>query len=389
MNQGKYVFAQITEFLPRRIFDRIVEKHNGNKRIRSFTCWNQMLCMVFGQLTNRDSLRDLIVALEAHKAKSYHLGFGSTVTRPTLARANINRSFKIYEEFAYHLIDYARRVCVCDDFEVKVDGNVYAFDSTTIDLCLSVFWWAEFRKAKGGIKMHTLYDVKTQIPSFIYISTAIVNDINAMDHIPYERGSYYIFDRGYNDFERLYRIKNLEANFVVRARDKLGFNRIYSRKADKRTGIKYDQIGVFAVTRSFSRYPEKIRRIKYYDTETEVEFVFLTNNFELTAIEIATLYKNRWQVELFFKWIKQHLKVKSFWGHTQNAVKTQLYCAIIAYCLVAIVGKELKIQRTTYEILQILGISLLDKTPVIELLTNTDYKNVKELDYKQLSLSLF
>ncbi len=345
--------------------------------------------MVFGQLTNRDSLRDLVVALEAHKAKSYHLGFGSTVTRPTLARANINRSFKIYEEFAYHLIDYARRVCVCDDFEVKVDGNVYAFDSTTIDLCLSIFWWAEFRKAKGGIKMHTLYDIKTQIPSFIYISTAIVNDINAMDHIPYERGSYYIFDRGYNDFERLYRIKNLEANFVVRARDKLGFNRIYSRKADKRTGIKYDQIGVFAVTRSFSRYPEKIRRIKYYDTETEVEFVFLTNNFELTAIEIATLYKNRWQVELFFKWIKQHLKVKSFWGHTQNAVKTQLYCAIIAYCLVAIVGKELKIQRTTYEILQILGISLLDKTPVIELLTNTDYKNVKELDYKQLSLSLF
>ena len=237
--------------------------------------------------------------------------------------------------------------------------------------------------------MHTLYDIKTQIPSFIYISTAIVNDINAMDHIPYERGSYYIFDRGYNDFERLYRIKNLEANFVVRARDKLGFNRIYSRKADKRTGIKYDQIGVFAVTRSFSRYPEKIRRIKYHDTETDVEFVFLTNNFELTAIEIATLYKNRWQVELFFKWIKQHLKVKSFWGHTQNAVKTQLYCAIIAYCLVAIVGKELKIQRTTYEILQILGISLLDKTPVIELLTNNDYKNIKELDYKQLSLSLF
>ena len=389
MNQGKYVFAQITEFLPRRVFDRIVDEHNGNKHIRSFSCWNQMLCMVFGQLTNRDSLRDLIVALEAHKAKSYHLGFGSTVTRPTLARANINRSFKIYEEFAYHLIDYARRVCVCDDFEVKVDGNVYAFDSTTIDLCLSVFWWAEFRKAKGGIKMHTLYDVKTQIPSFIYISTAIVNDINAMDHIPYERGSYYIFDRGYNDFERLYRIKNLEANFVVRARDKLGFNRIYSRKADKQTGVKYDQIGVFAVARSFGRYPEKIRRIKYYDTETEVEFVFLTNNFELTAIEIATLYKNRWQVELFFKWIKQHLKVKSFWGHTQNAVKTQLYCAIIAYCLVAIVGKELKIQRTTYEILQILGISLLDKTPVIELLTNTDYKNVKELDDKQLSLSLF
>jgi hypothetical protein len=389
MNQGKYVFAQITEFLPRRVFDRLVEKYNGNKHVRTFTCWHQMLCMVFGQLTARDSLRDLIVALDAHKAKSYHLGFGLNVTRPTLARANIRRNYKLYEEFACHLIDYARRVCVCSDFEVKVDGNVYAFDSTTIDLCLSVFWWAEFRKAKGGIKMHTLYDVKTQIPSFIYITPATVNDVKAMDQIPYERGSYYIFDRGYNDFERLYRINKMEAFFVLRARDNLNFDRMYSKKTDKQSGVKYDQIGVFSAPRSRSRYPEKIRRIKYYDSETEVEFVFLTNNFELTATEIAILYKNRWQVELFFKWIKQHLKVKTFWGHTPNAVKTQLYCAIIAYCLVAIVGKELRINRPIYEILQILGISLLDKTPVKELLTNIDYKNVKELGYKQLSLSLF
>ena len=389
MNQGKYVFAQITEFLPRRVFDRLVEKYDGNKHVRTFTCWHQMLCMVFGQLTARDSLRDLIVALDAHKAKSYHLGFGLNVTRPTLARANIRRNYKLYEEFACHLIDYARKVCVCSDFEVNVDGNVYAFDSTTIDLCLSVFWWAEFRKAKGGIKMHTLYDVKTQIPSFIYITPASVNDVKAMDQIPYERGSYYIFDRGYNDFERLYRINKLEAYFVLRARDNLNFDRRYSQKVDKQSGVKYDQIGVFAAPRSRSRYPEKIRRIKYYDSETEVEFVFLTNNFELTATEIAVLYKNRWQVELFFKWIKQHLKVKTFWGHTPNAVKTQLYCAIIAYCLVAIVGKELRIDRPIYEILQILGISLLDKTPVKELLTNKDYKIVKELGYKQLSLSLF
>lgn len=389
MNQGKFVFAQITEFLPRRVFDRIVQKYNGNKRIRTFTCWNQMLCMVFGQLTNRDSLRDLIVALDAHKAKSYHLGLGSNIALSTLARANIRRNFKIYEEFACHLIDYARRVCACADFEVKVDGNVYAFDSTTIDLCLSVFWWAEFRKAKGGIKMHTLYDVKTQIPSFIYITAASVNDVNAMDHIPYERGSYYIFDRGYNDFERLYRIHKIEAYFVLRARDNLKFSRMYSNKVDKETGVKCDQIGTFTNQKSFGRYPEKLRRIKYYDSETNVEFVFLINNFELSAIEIAILYKNRWQVELFFKWIKQHLKVKSFWGYTPNAVKTQLYCAIIAYCLVAIVGKELKIDRSTYEILQILGISLLDKTPVKELLANNGYKNVKELNYKQLSLSLF
>lgn len=389
MNQGKFVFAQITDFLPRRVFDRIVQKYNGNKHIRTFTCWNQMLCMVFGQLTNRDSLRDLIVAIDAHKAKSYHLGLGSNVALSTLAKANIRRNCKIYEEFACHLIDYARRVCVCSDFEVKVDGNVYAFDSTTIDLCLSVFWWAEFRKAKGGIKMHTLYDVKTQIPSFIYITTASVNDVNAMDHIPYEKGSYYIFDRGYNDFERLYKIQMTEAYFILRARDNLRFNRMYSQKVDKDAGIKCDQTGTFTNQTSFSRYPQKLRRIKYYDSQTDVEFVFLTNNFELSAIEIAILYKNRWLVELFFKWIKQHLKVKSFWGHTPNAVKTQLYCAIIAYCLVAIIGKELKISRSTYEILQILGISLLDKTPVKELLANNDYKNVKELNYKQLSLSLF
>ncbi len=389
MNQGKYVFAQITEFLPQRVFDRIVEKFNGNKHIRTFTCWNQMLCMVFGQLTTRDSLRDLIVTVNAHKAKSYHLGLGINVNRTTLARANINRDCRIYEEFAFYLIDHARKVCFCNDFEVKVDGNIYAFDSTTIDLCLNVFWWAEFRKAKGGIKMHTLYDVKTQIPSFVHITAATVNDVNAMDHIPYERGSYYIFDRGYNDFERLYRIHRLEAYFVLRARDNLKFKRMYSKKTDKDEGVKQDQIGTFAIPTSFNRYPEKLRRIKYYDSETDVEFVFLTNNFELSAIEIAILYKKRWLVELFFKWIKQHLKVKSFWGHTFNAVKTQLYCALIAYCLVAIIGKELKVDRKIYEILQILGISLLDKTPVKELLTNNDYKNVKELNCKQLSLSLF
>ena len=388
MHQGKFVFAQITEFLPHRIFDGFVQKHNGNKHIRTFACWNQMLCMVFGQLTTRESLRDLVVALDAHKAKSYHLGLGTKISLSTLAKANINRSYKIYEEFAYHLIDYARRVCACSDFEVKVDGNIYAFDSTTIDLCLTVFWWAEFRKTKGGIKMHTLYDVKTKIPSFVYITTASVNDVNAMDFIPYESGSYYIFDRGYNDFERLYKINKLEAYFVLRAKENLKFNRMYSDNVDKEKGLKCDQVGTFSNHTSLSRYPEKLRRIKYYDKETNVEFVFLTNNFDLTAIEIAILYKNRWHVELFFKWIKQHLKVKSFWGHTPNAVKTQLYCAIITYCLVAIIGKELKINRSTYEILQILGISLLDKTPVKELLTNIDYKNTNELVCKQLVLNL-
>lgn len=389
MNQGKYVFAQIAEFLPRRIFDRLVLKHDGNKYVRSFTCWNQMLSLLFGQLTNRDSLRELVLAIDAHQSKTYHLGLGSGIKLATLARANINRSCKIYEEFAWYMIDQARRINVSDDFAVKVDGNIYAFDSTTIDLCLSVFWWAEFRKSKGGIKVHTLYDVKTQIPSFIHITTASVNDIQAMDQIPYEKGSYYIFDRGYNDFERLFQIHLLQAWFIVRAKDNLKFTRRYSSKANKASGIKCDQTGVFTHQRSYSRYPQKLRRIKYFDAETGLGFVFLTNNFTLTAFEIATLYKNRWQVELFFKWIKQHLKIKSFWGHTLNAVKTQIYCAIITYCLVAIIRSTLKIERSNYEILQILGISLLDKTPVNELLTLTNNKNVKERFSNQLELNLF
>ncbi len=307
MNNGKYVFAQLTEFLPKRVFDRIVARYDGDKYVRHFSCWNQMLCMIFGQFTSRDSLRDLIVTLEAHSRKTYHLGFGKSVTRSNLAKANEKRDCKIFEEFAYHLIELARRKRENDNFEIK--GKIYAFDSSTIDLCLSVFWLAKFRKTKGGIKLHTLYDITTQIPAFIHITAATVNDINAMDYIPYESGAYYIFDRGYIDYKRLYKI--------------------------------------------------------------------------------ALLYKNRWQVELFFKWIKQHLKIKSVWGTSENAVRIQIYTAIIAYCLVAIVGHDLNIDRSTYEILQILGISLLDKTPVIELFTNIDYQNVNERKYKQLSLSLF
>jgi FOG: Transposase and inactivated derivatives len=380
MNKGKYVFAQLVEFLDHHRFEDIVKKYDGNKGIRGFTCWNQMLCMIFGQLSARESLRDLMVVLQAHKSKSYHLGLGSHLCLTTLSRANINRSYKIYEEFATHMIGYARRICRNDDFEIKVEGNIYAFDSSTIDLCLSVFWWATFRKRKGAIKMHTLYDVKTHIPSFLHITPASVNDIKAMDYIPYEPGSYYIFDRGYNDFERLYNIYLQKAFFVFRARDNLKFRRIYSIKADRTSGVRSDQIGVFTSGKSPERYPEKIRRVKYYDSENDIHFTFLTNNFTLTVNEIALLYKNRWQVELFFKWIKQHLKVKSFWGYTENAVRTQIYCAVIAYCLVSIVAHELKIDRSIYEILQILGISLTDKTPVKELLTSSDYKNIKEPD---------
>jgi hypothetical protein len=339
MNNGKYVFAQLIEFLPQRVFDGFVTKYSGNKHIRHFTCWNQLLCMIFGQLTNRDSLRDLIVAIDAHSRKTYHLGFGKSVTRSNLAKANENRSSKIFEEYAYHLIAVARRKRANDNFEIK--GKVYAFDSSTIDLCLSVFWWAKFRKAKGGIKLHTLFDITTQIPAFIHITEAKVNDVNAMDLIPYESDSYYIFDRGYVDFTRLHKITNHSAYFVIRAKSNLKFNRMYSNKVDKTTGVQCDQVGKLSGFYVSKQYPDKLRRVKFYDEETKRIFVFLTNNFELSAVHIALLYKNRWQVELFFKWIKQHLKIKCFWGTSENAVRIQIYTAIISYCLVSIVGYDL------------------------------------------------
>ena len=389
MNSGKYIFSQLTEFLPRRVFDGIVENYDGNKKVRSFTCWNQMLCMLFGQLTSRDSMRDLLLSLEAHKLKYYHLGFGKSVSRTNLGKANRNRDYKIFEEFASVLIAEARNSYYKNDFEINIKGNVYAFDSSTIDLCLSVFWWAEFRKRKGGIKLHTLYDVKTSIPSFILITTAKVHDVNAMDYLEYEQGSFYIFDRGYVDFSRLYRITLCKAWFVTRAKSNFKFNRMYSRPVDKSTGVICDQIGTLDGFYAKKDYPEKLRRIKYYDEELDRTFVFITNNMDLEASEIALLYKNRWKVELFFKWIKQHLKVKSFWGTTMNAVKIQVYCAIITYCLVAIVAYKLKVDRPIYEILQILSISLLDKTPVKEILTDCDYKNVKELNYNLLLFNDF
>jgi hypothetical protein len=345
--------------------------------------------MVFGQLTARDSMRDLMIGLEAHKSKYYHLGFGTTVTRRNFGTANKKRSYKIFEEFAYVLIEEARKSSYKSDFELNVDGNVYAFDSSTIDLCLSVFWWAEFRKTKGGIKLHTLYDVKTSIPVFLHISRAKMHDVNALDLLTYEPGSFYVIDKAYIDFKRLYHLNQQQAFFVTRAKNNMRFKRMYSQKVDKTTGIIYDQVGKLETYYPSKEYPEKLRRIKYYDSETDKVFIFLTNNMELEPTEIAYLYKKRWEVELFFKWMKQHLKIKSFWGTTMNAVKIQMYCAIIAYCLVAIVGNKLKVDRTIYEILQILSISLLDKTPVKEVLTKYDYKNVKEHNNNQLIISGF
>ncbi len=387
MNKGKYVFAQLTDFLPHRVFDRLVAKYDGDKYVRSFTCWNQMLCMIFGQLTGRDSMRELMLCLEAHKKKFYHLGFGTTVTRRNFGKANANRDYRIYEEFAITMIELARNSCYRDDFEVKVDGNVYAFDSSTIDLCLSVFWWAKFRENKGGIKLHTLFDVKTSIPVLVVVTDAKSHDVNGLDFITYEAGSFYVVDKGYIDFGRLHDIHQNGSFFVTRAKDNMKFRRMYSRKVDKTTGVLCDQIGKLVTPKSLKLYPDKIRRIKYYDAELDREFVFITNNMDLDAKDIAMLYKNRWHVELFFKWIKQHLRVKSFWGTSMNAVKIQVYCAVITYCLVAIVGNTLKVDRSIYEILQILSFSLLDKTPINEILTNTDYNIDNELSYKQLKIN--
>jgi len=388
MNQGKFVYSQLTDFLPKRIFDGLVDKYNGNKHVRHFTCWNQLLCMIFGQLTGRDSLRDLMISIEPHEPKYYHLGLGKGTSRSNFANSNEKRDCRIFEDFAYHLIDLARQSAIVDqDFQLNLNGNIYAFDSTTIDLCLNIFWWAEFRKAKGGIKLHTLYDVKTSIPSFIHVSAASLHDVNAMDLLYYEPGSYYVFDRGYVDYTRLFKINQCSAFFVIRAKGNLQFQRLYSNKVNKKNGVLLDQIGILTGFYVSKKYPEKLRRVKFFDEETNNELEFLSNNFDIASEEIAQLYKYRWKVELFFKWIKQHLKIKSFWGTSLNAVKIQVYSAIITYCLVVLVRNKLKVDRSTYEILQILSISLLDKTPINELLTNQIYKDVKELYDKQLKIS--
>jgi len=387
MNQGKYVFSQLVKFIPQRVFDRLTAKYFGNKSVKHFTCWNQLLCMIFGQLSARESLRDLITIIQAHQSKSYHLGFGKSITRSNLSKANEKRNFKIFEEFANHLIGIAQDKNSTTIFEIK--GNIYAFDSSTIDLCLSVFCWAHFRKTKAGIKLHTLFDVNTQIPVFIHITEANIHDVNAMDVIDYEPLAYYIFDRAYVDYKRLYRITKAKAYFVVRAKSNIKFKRMYSKKVDKTTGIKYDQIGKIVGFYSSKDYPSKVRKIKFYDSKNEKNLIFLTNNFELSAQDIALLYKQRWQVELFFKWIKQHLKVKTFWGRTENAVRIQINIAIITYCLISIIAKDLKINRSIYEIIQILSVSLLDKTPVNELLMKLDYNNVNEQITNQLVFNLF
>ena len=375
MFQDKYVFAQLTAFLDRNHFNYLVRKYGGDKYVKYFTCWNQLLALMFGQLSNRESLRDLIVALEAHQGKTYHLGLGKHITRSNLAKANQNRDYHIFETYAYYMVEQARNKRKTDIF--KLGGNVYAFDSTTIDLCLSVFWWAKFRKRKGGIKIHTLYDIETLIPSFFHITTASVHDSKVMDEIPYETGAYYIFDRGYNHFKSLFRIETIGSYFVVRAKSNLQFKaKRWKRRLPE--NVLSDAVGELRVYNSSKGYPSQTRKVCYWDKEQKRQFTFLTNAMELSSLQVAELYKNRWQVELFFKWFKQHLKIKKFWGDTENAVRIQIYSAIITYCLVAIVQHDLRLDRSTYEVLQILSISLTDKTILSDLFNKTNFKNDKE-----------
>ena len=376
MYQDKFVFSQLSSFLNRSKFNRLVAKYGGDKYVKYLTCWNQLLALMFGQLSNRESLRDLIVALEAHQSKCFHLGLGrKPIAKTTLATANQNRDYRIFEEFAFYMMAQARERRATDIF--KLGGNVYAFDSTTIPLCLSVFWWAKFRKKKGGVKAHVLYDLEAQVPAFYHITTASVYDSKVMPEIPYETGAYYVFDRGYNNFGELYRIQRMESFFVVRARTNLQYRCVkWKRRMPK--NILTDAEIELTVYKSRRDYPENLRFVRYYDEEQGRVFMFLTNVMDLTALQIADLYKNRWQIELFFKWLKQHLKIKKFWGTTENAVRIQISAAITAYCLVAIVQHDMQLKRSTYEVLQILSISLTDKTPLRELFDKTYSHDVKE-----------
>lgn len=386
MNKGKIIFSQLIYFLPKRQFRRIVDRYGGNRGVRSFTCWDQYLCMMFAQLSHRESLRDIEICLRSFRAKLYHCGIRSKVSRSTLAYANDNRDWKIYQDFAGILIKQARRLYVNEPFGVELKNAVYAFDSSIISLCLSVFPWAEFRECRAGIKLHTQLDLRGNIPIFIDISEAIKADVVALDRLPIETGAIYILDRAYIDFSRLHRFTNHAAFFVIRAKKGLVFKRLYSNPVDKLSGIRSDQIIKLASKESAKNYSDKLRRIHFYDSKGDRHLVFLTNNFILPAVTIADLYRCRWQVELFFKWIKQNLKIKSFFGTSQNAVYTQIWIAISTYLLVAIVKKKLQLNKNLSTFLQFLSLSLFEKTPILQAIQHLDEPEQDPGSAKQLNL---
>jgi len=371
MYSGRLVFSQVMDCMSIYEFHKCVERYHGNYKVQSFSCLDQFLSMAFAQLTYRESLRDIEVCLRSMRSKLYHIGIRGNIARSTIANANENRDWRIYADHAQVLINIARKLYRNDDFGVELKETVYALDSTTIDLCLSLFPWARFRKHKGAVKMHTLLDLRGSIPSMIWITDGKVHDVNILDKLIPEPGSFYIMDRAYIDFFRLYSLHQCSAFFVTTAKKNFQFKRIYSRKVDKSTGLRCDQTIRLTGTKSFQYYPEKLRRISYVDKDTLNRYVFLTNNFVLSALVIAILYKCRWNIELFFKWIKQHLRIKKFYGNSSNAVKTQIWIAISTYVMVAILKKQLKSELSLYTILQILSVNLFQKDPLAQVLTDS------------------
>lgn len=380
-------FSQILEFASQDIFKNIVKHYKGNYKTKEFTSWKHFLCLAFGQLTHRESMSDTMLCLKLNSSKLFHLGIGKVFDKSTVSRANENRDWRIFQDFGIKLIDQAKELYKdSNELEFDLKGDVFALDSTTVDLCLDVFWWATFRSTKAAIKIHTLLDCKTSIPEFIFISEGDVHDVNILDILPIEKGSYYVMDKAYVDFERLYSLHIKKAYFVIRAKENLQFKRITSKAANKNNNILCDQEIQLKGFYSKLHYPENIRRIKFYDSEFERTFVFLTNNKKVKAETITKLYKSRWQVELFFKWIKQHLKIKSFWGQNENAVRSQIWVAISVYVIVAIAKKKLKISNSLYEILQYISIAPFEKNLLTETFKNENWKGNKEVYLNQLEI---
>ena len=381
------VFAQLMEFASFHVFKCCVKRYNGDYNNKGLTCWKQFLCMAFGQLTHRESLSDTALCLKLQKDKLYHLGIGRPFSKSTLSKANEKRDWRIFRDFALKLIEQARELCKDDNLlDLKLKGNVYALDATTIDLCLDVFWWAKFRSTKAAIKLHTILDLKTAIPEYIFITDGSVHEVNTLDYFSLPAGSYLVMDKGYIDFTRLWRLARERTNFVVRAKKNMKYKVIERVLTDKTKGVLCDQTIILTDPITNKKYPECLRRIRYYDAETANTFVFLTNNFKLSALTIAALYKNRWGIELFFKWIKQHLKIQTFWGQSENAVRTQVWIAISIYVLVVIAKKQLKIKQSLYEILQLISLSAFDRTPIKNLFQNENNQDVKEQNCNQLIL---
>jgi len=386
MYTGRLIFSQVMDYLPKHIFRQCVNRYHGNRKIKNFTCLDQFLCMAFAQLTYRESLRDIEVCLRAQHNKLYHMGIRSGIARNTLANANKTRDWRIYADLAQSLITTARGLYINEDLGLELDNTVYALDASTIDLCLSVFPWATFRRTKAAVKLHTLLDLRGNIPTFIHITDGKVHDVNVLDILIPEPGAFYIMDRGYVDFKRLYTMHNTGAFFLIRAKSNTLYKRRYSHKADTSGGVICDQAIVLTGLKTSVDYPQALRRVKYHDTATGKTFNFLTNNFTISAQIVADLYKQRWQVELFFKWIKQHLRIKSFYGTSENAVKSQIWIAVSVYVLIAIIKKRLGIKENLYTILQVLSITVFEKTPLVQAVTGSDYKNDKSSNAIQLKL---